>query len=105
MEGNNISGKFAFFRDTFLNAEKDYLKELKKDPRNIKLIEKLNRLDPKTLCTQALKRIEDIETGKIKEEDLEKVEAEITLILAAIEDYVRERIRERHIDVDDGRGR
>lgn len=30
MEGNNINGNIAFLRDTFLDAEKQYLEELMK---------------------------------------------------------------------------
>lgn len=33
LEGNNMSGKIAFLRDTFLEAEKSYLLELVKQPK------------------------------------------------------------------------
>ena len=33
MEGNNMNGNIAFLRDTFLDAEKEYLEELMKQPK------------------------------------------------------------------------
>lgn len=42
-----------------------------------------------------MEKINSIETGNVKEEDLERVETEIVLILASIQDIVREKVRER----------
>ena len=95
MEGNNINGNIAFLRDTFLNAEKEYLKELMKKPEYKALVENLNKYDSKELSLEAVKRISNIETGRVKEEDLERVETEITLLLASIQDCVREKVKER----------
>ena len=95
MEDNNINGKVAFLRDTFLNAEKEYLEELKKQPKYKDLIQHLNRYSSKSLSLEATKRISDIETGRVKEEDLERVETEITLLLASIQDCVREKMKEK----------
>ena len=95
MEGNNINGNIAFLRDTFLDAEKEYLKELMKKPEYKALVENLNKYDPKELSLEAVKRISNIETGRVKEEDLERVETEITLLLASIQDCVREKVKER----------
>ena len=39
MNENNINGKIAFLRDTFLKAEKDYLEELIKEPKYKNFIE------------------------------------------------------------------
>ena len=95
MEDNNINGKVAFLRDTFLNAEKEYLEELIKEPKYKDFIQHLNRYSSKDLSLEAIKRISDIETGRVKEEDLGRVETEITLLLASIQDCVRERVKER----------
>ena len=95
MEGNNINGNIAFLRDTFLDAEKEYLKELMKKPEYKALVENLNKYDSKELSLEAVKRISNIETGRVKEEDLERVETEITLLLASIQDHVREKVKER----------
>lgn len=95
MEGNNINGNIAFLRDTFLDAEKEYLKELMKKPEYKVLVENLNKYDSKELSLEAVKRISNIETGRVKEKDLERVETEITLLLASIQDCVREKVKER----------
>lgn len=95
MEGNNINGNIAFLRDTFLEAEKEYLEELMKQPKYKEFVESLNKYRSKELSLEAIKRISEIETGRVKEEDLERVEAEITLLLAAIQDCVREKVKER----------
>lgn len=88
MNENNINGKIAFLRDTFLKAEKDYLEELIKEPKYKNFIENLNKYNSKELSLEAVKR-------KVKEEDLEKVETEITLLLASIQDCVREKVKEK----------
>ena len=95
MEDNNINGKVAFLRDTFLDAEKEYLEELIKQPKYKAFIEHLNRCSSKDLSLEAVKRVSDIETGRVKEEDLERTETEIALLLASIQDCVRERVKER----------
>ncbi len=95
MNENNINGKINFLRDTFLKAEKDYLEELIKEPKYKNFIEDLNKYNSKELSLEAVKRISAIESGKVKEEDLEKVETEITLLLASIQDCVREKVKEK----------
>ena len=72
MNENNINGKIAFLRDTFLKAEKDYLEELIKEPKYKNFIEDLNKYNSKELSLEAVKRISAIESGKVKEEDLER---------------------------------
>lgn len=96
MEGNNISGNIAFLRDTFLDAEKQYLEELMKQPKYKVFIEKLKQYSSKELSLEAIRRISDIETGKVNANDLERVETEITLLLASIQDYVREKVKEKN---------
>lgn len=95
MEGNNINGNIAFLRDTFLEAEKEYLEELMKDSQYKAFVENLNKYDSKELSLEAIKRISNVETGRVKEKDLERVETEITLLLASIQDCVREKVKER----------
>ena len=101
MEDNNINGNIAFLRDTFLNAEKEYLKELMKDEKYKTFVKKLNKYRAKELSLEAIKRISDIETGRVKEENLERVETEITLLLLAIQDCVREKVKERVKEKDE----
>ena len=95
MEGNNISGNIAFLRDTFLDSEKQYLEELMKQPKYKAFIEKLNKYGSKELSLEAIRRISDIETGNVNSDDLERVETEITLLLASIQDCVREKVKEK----------
>ena len=95
MEDNNINGKVAFLRDTFLNAEKEYLEELVKEPKYKDFIQHLNGYCSKALYLEVIKRISDIETGRVKEETLGRVETEITLLLASIQDCVREKVKEK----------
>lgn len=95
MEGNNINGNIAFLRDIFLDAEKQYLEELMKQPKYKAFIEKLNKCSSKELSLEAIRRISDIETGKVNVDDLERVETEITLLLASIQDCVREKVKEK----------
>lgn len=54
----------------------------------------MNKYNSKELSLEAVKRISAIESGKVKE-DLEKVETEITLLLASIQDCVREKVKEK----------
>ena len=95
MEGNNINGNIAFLRDTFLEKKKEYLKELMKDEKYKAFVEDLNKYGSKELSLEAIRRISEIETGRVKEEDLERVETEITLLFASIQDCVREKVKER----------
>ena len=101
MEDNNINGNIAFLRDSFLNAEKEYLKELMKDEKYKAFVKKLNKYRAKELSLEAINRISDIETGRVKEENLERVETEITLLLLAIQDCVREKVKERVKEKDE----
>lgn len=102
MEGNNINGNIAFLRDTFLEAEREYLDELKKNPKYRMVIEDLNKCDSEKLAYEAMTRIKNIETGKVKKSSLERVETEITVLLAAIQDRVREiGEREKMKEVDE----
>ena len=102
MEGNNINGNIAFFRDTFLKAENEYLEELMKDPKYIKIIEEIvNKKNPRELFLEASKRVHAIETGRVEEENLEKVETEIILLLASIQDCVKTKVKERTKDSEE----
>lgn len=65
-----------------------------KQPKYKEFVENLNRYSSKDLSLEAIKKISDIETGRVKEKDLERVETEITLLLASIQDSVREKVKE-----------
>lgn len=104
MEGNNVSGTAAHIRDVFLDAEKDYLEKLKTYPEVKDLIESLNKKSGTELAKIALEKIEAVEYGQVGEDQIDKTEFEITVLLAAIQDIQRERTLERtkshHINDD-----
>lgn len=56
MKENNINGKIAFLRDTFLETEKEYLEELIKQPKYKEFVENLNRYSSKDLSLEAIKK-------------------------------------------------
>ncbi len=66
-----------------------------KDEKYKAFVEDLNKYGSKELSLEAIRRISEIETGRVKEEDLERVETEITLLFASIQDCVREKVKER----------
>lgn len=55
-------------------------------------------MNSRAICLEALRRIEDIENNNAKENDLERVETEIIILLASIQDWVRERIKEKEYE-------
>ena len=72
-----------------------------KKPKYKVFIENLNKYNSEGLFSEAIRRIKSIETGKVKEEDLERVETEITMLFASIQDRARERgerVKTKEID-------
>ena len=72
-----------------------------KQPKYKAFIEKLNQYGSEELSLEAIRRISDIETGKFNVDDLERVETEITLLLASIEDCVKEKVKEKNKESDE----
>lgn len=101
LEDNNVNGEIARKRDIFLEAEKDYLEELKKNPKNLRFIMEFNKYSAADLSKEAEGRINRIENGEVSVENLERVEAEITLIYAAIQYKIREKVREKEKDAEE----
>lgn len=100
-EGNNMRGDYAHLRDTFFGAknfsisnrniegtgEAEYLREiLSSSPRARQMLRELINAPADALYKAAQERIDMIENLQVKPEDLEQVEAEIALLLAAIDD-------------------
>ena len=77
----------VFLRDTFIDAEGDYLDQLLKYDKVNKLIcdlgEKFNDLE---LYNMANDLIQSVDFGEIKDEDMELVETKILILLVAIRD-------------------
>lgn len=89
LEDNNVNSGVAEKREIFLQAEKEYLEELMKNPNNREFIKSLNQYSALNLSKEADRRICKIENGEVKPENLERVEAEIALIYAAIQDKIK----------------
>ena len=92
MEGNNMSAEASHLRDTFLNAEREYVLFLLKDKQVKKLINELNLYDGKKLFRTAQKLVNDVEMGLIPEEEMELVEKQLIVLLAAIKDITLRKV-------------
>ena len=103
----NVDGDIALLRDTFLSAEMDYFKELLKSEENLDTFLSLLDYPPDKLYDEAVYRISQIELGLIRENELSTKEAEITFLLAAIQDKARilELVKTMDIDKENGRSK
>lgn len=87
-ERHNIVGDIALLRDTYLSAEREYVMELLKKDYIVEMIRKCNQINPEVLYKMASKITEDVEYGLVADEDMEKAEQKLTVLLAAIQDKV-----------------
>lgn len=99
----NVNGEIAHVRDVFLKAEFDYFLELLNDESVRETILYLQNCSPELLFQEAMKRMDSIEYGEVKEDMLEIVEGEITLLLAAIQDKAL--IKELVLSYDNSQGK
>ncbi len=75
------------FRKTYLKSKYDYLSAILKKKEYVEIIKSFNQTySSSTLLEMAKQRINSIEKGEIRKEDLEKVELQITLLFTAIQD-------------------
>lgn len=72
-------------RDTFLDAEKEYLDELRQTGKYEEVIATLNEMDIDTIQAMVLEKITSIERGEVPEERLSRVEGEVIVMLASLE--------------------
>ena len=80
-------------RNVFLEAESDYVAELMKKQGMFKFImECAEEKDSRILFAAAQKLVDKIESGLVLEEELERVESQIIVLLAAIQDKVFDKI-------------
>lgn len=86
MDGNNVSYRIAELRDKYLKPEKEYVDKLLKQPKYKFFVQDLEKMDVNYLASEATKRIEYFENGKILEEDKQRVHTEILLLLSSIKD-------------------
>lgn len=85
---SNISGEIAHLRDTFLKAEREYVEELIKNDNIVELISEISEYSSEILFEKAKNIMEQVENGMIAYEEMERVEQELIVILAAIQDKV-----------------
>lgn len=104
MYDNNLSRDASHLRDTFINAEREYVLELLKNDKIRESIIDLNctfNMDAKPLFDAAQKLVNDVDNGLVKDEDMERIEQQLIIILAAIQDKTLRRELILTMDYDD----
>lgn len=86
LKGNNVDSDISHIRDVLFKAESDYLKEILQDYNAREFIKSLNDFTADALVDAAMKLMNNIENGVYNINELEKIEREILLYLAAIKD-------------------
>ena len=84
----NVDGNIAHLRDTYLSAERDYVSELLKSEGMRDLISEINAETPDRLFAMAQSIVDKVEVGLIPDEQMEKTEQQLTVLLVAIQDKV-----------------
>ena len=88
--GNNVNPKYENTRKSFFSeSEQEYFKKLLKDPKERAIHAKLLRQRAELLHEKAMGLINRVEAGEFNEEQMAKVEYEVSHYLAAIEDLER----------------
>lgn len=85
---DNFNGDISHLRDTFLDAEREYVFELLKNEDLKDAITFINSKDSYVLFEVAQELVDKVEMGLVPENEMEKVERELVVILAAIQDRV-----------------
>ena len=95
LDQNNISGEFADLRDTFLDAEKEYVLSLLKDESLKDFVISINKFyNINDLVKIVQDLVEKVENNLIPYEEMEKVENKIIILLAAIKDKILVKVKE-----------
>lgn len=84
----NMSGEIAHLRDTFLSAERDYIAELLKNPEMQKMVEDFNQQPSGLLFETAKDLMEKVENGLVPDEQMERTELQLFVLLASIQDRI-----------------
>lgn len=85
---DNVDGNIAHLRDTYLTAEREYVSELLKSEGMRDLISEINAETPDKLFAMAQSIVDKVEMGLIPDEEMEKTEQKLTILLVAIQDKV-----------------
>lgn len=87
MNYENMNPEASYLRDAYLEAEKDYVKELLKQDAVREMIEDLNNYyDANTLYNVAKSLTDRVESGLASDEEMEEIELKLIVVLAAIKD-------------------
>lgn len=79
--------EIVFLRDTFIDAETDYLNKLLENDEINKLISDLGeKFSDEELYNMANDLVQQVDLGQIKDEDMELIEIKILILLVAIRD-------------------
>lgn len=84
----NVNPNASNLRDTYLEAEREYVAELLQNESMRRLVEEINQLPSESLFAAAQKLVDDVEMGLIPEEQMERTEQQLTIMLAAIKDKI-----------------
>lgn len=102
MEANNINGYAAHLRDTFLKAEREYVMALLEIDEVVDVIRQLNSdYSGESLFSAAKNLIDRVDNGEFDEEEMVKVEYQITVLLAAIQDKILIKVLERIMEKEE----
>ena len=99
----NVDGNISHLRDTFLEAEREYVLELLKSEGVRSLITEINEFTPEKLFAISKKLVDDIELGLVPDDQMELMEQRLTVMLAAIQD--KQLIKELTFRYSGGRNR
>ncbi len=85
---DNMDDNISHLRDTYLIAEREYVSELLKSEGMRDLIYEINAETPEKLFAAAQSIVDKVEMGLIPDDQMEKTEQQLTVLLAAIQDKV-----------------
>lgn len=85
---DNVNPDASHLRDTYLQAEREYIAQLLQHEGMRQLVEEINQMPSETLFAAAQKLVDDVEMGLIPEEQMERTEQQLTIMLTAIKDKV-----------------
>ncbi len=88
---DNVDGNASNLRDTFLLAERDYVRELLKNDGIRRLIHECRQQPSELLFKTAQSIVDSVEAGQVPDELMERVEQQLIVLFAAIQDKVLEK--------------
>lgn len=100
LNDNNIDGKIAHLRDTFLASEREYIMKLLKDDSIIEMIRDVNWYDSFEIVKKAEEIIFQVENNLIPYEQMNKTEIKLTILLVAIQDKVLVKVLKRYKELE-----